>query len=242
MTAVDLVTVRLTWAEEVVLPPAPHWLRGALAARFPDNPLFHQHDGTRVLYRYPQVQYRWDEEGPMILGLGEAARFLSAVEWAGMQLQVGPHRLTLRDVVCRFRRHTIRPTPNLLRFTLMAPWLPFSQENYQRYQSLGPAEQAAERDRLAVAGLLIALRGFGVEFPGRLFAAFEVHSAPWCPYKGIRLLGFRGTLLANVDLPDGFAFGRATSHGFGWLCRDCPLSCPEEKSDDDRSPSRGVEP
>jgi hypothetical protein len=93
-------------------------------------------------------------------------------------------------------------------------------------------ERAAERDRLAVAELLMALRGVGVEFPGRLFAAVEVRSACPCRYKDLTLLGFRGTLLANVDLPDGFGIGRATSHGYGWLSR-APHEWKEEGAGDE---------
>src|SRR5438477_267012 len=101
MSAVDIVTVRLTWAEDVQVGPSAQLLRGAIAECFPDNPLFHQHEGDRVLYRYPAIQYRWDGEGAVVVG-------------------------------------------------------------------------------------------------------------------------FSGTLLANVDLPDGFAFGRAVSHGHGWLFRVSP--------------------
>jgi Cas6b C-terminal domain/Cas6b N-terminal domain len=229
MSAVDLVTIRLTWVEEAPARLAPHLLRGAVADRFPDNPLFHQHNGERLLYRYPQVQYRWDRDGPMIVALGEAARFLTGVEWTGMELRIGEYLLTIRDAVYSFRRHEIRPSPLLMRYRFIAPWLPFSQENYQCYRSMNVAQQVAERDRLAVAGLLISLRGFGVDFPGRLYAAFELHGARTCHYKGVDLLGFHGRLLANVDLPDGFALGRAVSHGYGWLCREAPDPLSEER-------------
>ena len=232
MSAVDLVTIRLTWVQDAPMRPAPHLLRGAVADRFPDNPLFHQHDGERVVYRYPQMQYRWDREGPMIVALGEAARFLTGVDWAGMELRIGGEFLTVRDAVYSFRRHEIRPSPRLMRYRFVAPWLPLSQENYQRYRSMNAAQQVAERDRLAVAGLLIALRGFGVDFPGRLFAAFELHGARPCHYKGVDLLGFHGRLLANVDLPDGFALGRAVSHGYGWLCGDAPDLTSRRSADD----------
>ncbi len=226
MSVIDLVTIRLNWAEVVVVQPAPHLLRGALAARFPEDPLLHQHEGERNLYRYPQVQYRWDEEGPIVLGLGEGARVLATVAWAGLQLQLGEQVLTVRDAVCHFRRHEIRPASRLLRFAFLTPWLPFSQKNYLRYQTLSPAEQAGERDRLAVAGVLTALRGCGVNFPEQLYAAVEVTSSLPCPYKEVSLLGFQGNLVANVDLPDGFAIGRATSHGYGWLC---PISAPSAR-------------
>jgi len=37
------------------------------------------------------------------------------------------------------------------------------------------------------------------------------------PYKGQKLMGFKGTLVANVDLPDDIAIGKAVS--YGWLVR-----------------------
>ncbi len=236
MNPVDLVTIRLIWDRDEHLPWAPHWLRGAIAERFTDNPLFHQHDHERLVYRYPSVQYRWDREGPIILGLGEGARFLVGVDWVGMELRIGEQVMTVRDALCHFRRHHICPAPRLLRYRFVSPWLPFSQENYQRYRGMTPAEQAAERDRLAVANLLMALRGVDVEFPGRLYAAFELHSARQCHYKDVSLLGFRGNLLANVDIPDDFAIGRATSHGYGWLCRPSTQS-PDEERDARNLPS-----
>jgi hypothetical protein len=133
---------------------------------------------------------------------------------------LGEQQVTVRDAVCKFQRHEIRPSLRLLRYWLASPWLPLSQANYERYRLMNRSQQALERDRLAVAGLLIALRGYGVDFPDRLYAAFEMYSCRACLYKGVSLLGFRGQVLANVELPDGFAFGRATSHGYGWLCRD----------------------
>jgi hypothetical protein len=222
MSVVDVVTIRFQWVENDYLRPAPHLLRGAVADHFRDNPLFHQHDGGRVVYRYPQVQYRWDREGPMIVGIAEGAQFLSAVDWPGIQLRIGDRCMTVRDVVYSFRRHEIQSSPRLLRYTFVSPWLPFSQDNYQRYRGMVWADQVAERDRLAVAGLLVGLRGFGVEFSDRLYAAFELRRMKRCEYKGVELLGFLGRLLTNVDLPDGFALGRAVSHGFGWIVRAQP--------------------
>jgi hypothetical protein len=236
MTTVDLLTLRLTWVEAAPVRPAAHLLRGAVAALFPDNPLFHQHDGDQVIYRHPLVQYRWDRDEPILFAIGGAAQSLVGIDWVGRSLRIGEQYVTIRDAVCAFHQHTICPVERLLRYRFMAPWLPFNQENHRKYRSLPFAEREAERDRLAVAGLLIALRGFGVDFRTRLYAAFECHAARPCRYKGVELLGFRGRLLANVDLPDGFALGRAVSHGYGWLCREDHLSF-EGRKHHDRHPA-----
>jgi hypothetical protein len=213
---VDQITVRLRLAGGTP-PPAPQRLRGAIAARFPGDPLFHQHAGDGLLYRLPRIQYRWDGEGPVLLGLQEGARRLLEVDWPGMELRLGNGRVTVAEAECAFQQFDVRMASHLLRYRLMAPWLPFSQENYARYRGLGPAAQAVERDRLARAGILIGLRGLGVEVSERLFVAVEGVSPERCDYKGIDLLGFWGRVLANLELPPGFAFGRSVSHGYGWV-------------------------
>src|SRR5262245_32021462 len=120
MSTVDLLTVRLTWAEVAEVRPAPHLLRGAVAALFPNDPAFHQHEGGRLLYRYPPVQYRWDRRGPALLGLGDGVCLLAGTEWAGRRLPLGGRVLTVREATCDFRRHQIRPVGRLLRYRLAA--------------------------------------------------------------------------------------------------------------------------
>lgn len=220
MKTVDIVRVHLSWLEDNPGPPAAHLLRGALGDHFRDNPLFHQHEETGFVYRYPLVQYRWDCRGAALLGLGDGAQVLVRSHWPGMELQIGGRTLHVRDAVCEFHRHSIILTDYLVRYRFMAPWLPFNQDLIRRYRDLSPEAQVRERDRLAVAGLLLGLRGFGVKIQGRLFAAFEMRSREPCQYKQIELLGFHGRLLTNLDLPDGFALGRAVSHGYGWIERD----------------------
>jgi hypothetical protein len=214
--SVDQITVRLRFAGGPTR-PAPYHLRGAIAAQFADDSLFHQHAVEGLLYRVPRIQYRWDDEGPMLVGLEEGARRLLEVAWPGMVLRLGKERVTVCDAECAFQRFQVSMVPHLLRYRLMAPWLPFSQENYARYQSLGPVAQALERDRLARGGILISLRELDVRLSEHLFVAVEGVTPERCSYKGIDLLGFWGRVLANVALPPGFAFGRAVSHGYGWI-------------------------
>jgi hypothetical protein len=134
-----------------------------------------------------------------------------------MELRLGPECVTVSDAECAFQRFEVRMAPHLLRYRLAAPWLPFSQENYDHYRTLEAAAQAQERDRLARAGILIGLRALGVEVREHLFVAVESVSPTNCDYKGIGLLGFWGRVLTNIHLPPGFAFGRSVSHGYGWV-------------------------
>ena len=217
MKSIDIATVRLILADPARTPPSAHLLRGAIASLFGENSLFHQHDSGGLLYRYPKIHYRWDSSGPFVLGFGEGVRALLDLPWPGLSLRIGQRSLNVLEVECSFQQHEIRPTERLVRYRFGSPWIPFNQENHARYRTMSPEEQAAERDRLAVAGLLMGLRGIGIDVDYRLYASFEMRVSRPCPYKDVSLTGFLGTLLANLDLPDGLAIGRAVSHGYGWF-------------------------
>jgi hypothetical protein len=232
----QIAVVRLIWIDPNPGPPAPRLLRGAIADRFRGNALFHQHGSEGLVYRYPRIQYRWDHSGAAVIGFGDGVQSLMDLPWPGLSLRLGSRFLTVLDAECSLRRHVVKPTDRLIRYRFGSPWIPFNQDNIPRYRAMSPEEQAAERDRLAVAGLLIGLRGLGVGISFRLYASFESRASQRasfesrasqrCEYKNLSLTGFRGTLLANLDLPDGMAIGRAVSHGYGWLTRELSIAEP----------------
>lgn len=215
MKDVDQLIVRLKFDRDVR--PTTEYLRAAIASLFPANPLFHQHTENKLIYRMPQIQYRWDEHGPLIVGLLAGAEQLLTVEWPGLELRLGNDRVRVTDAEVSFLRCQVKIAPHLMRYEFVAPWLPFSQQNYERYQLLANTEQPSERDRLARAGILISLRGMGVEITERIYVAVEYATPVKCNYKGVSLLGFSGIVLVNLVLPSGFAFGKAISHGYGWI-------------------------
>ncbi len=222
LTKIPLAHVELRWDRELAgggTETRAKQLRGALAGAFADDDLFHQHDRAsgKVLYRYPQVQYRWRGGRGLVVGWGAAAGRLLTMPWLDLTLRLGDDAVMVSDAALTMHYGPFGVSQQLLRYHLVTPVLLFNAENYHRYQAMGPAEQQVERDRLLVAGLLTALRGVDVKFPERLYATFtDIHLRP-SHYKGQELLGISGKLLCNAVLPDGFALGHAVSHGFGWL-------------------------
>ena len=187
MTTIDMVMVRLCFDRSERLHPTPPLATRRHRSAFHDNGLFHQHKDDQLVYRYPQIQYRWDEIRPDARRPGRREqRFLVNAPWPGMALRLGPHDDVIQDAFCEFRRHALRVTSQLLRYQFADPWLPFSQDNYRRYQKMSAADQAYERDRLARANHLIGLRGFGVEVAERLYVAVDNVRATTCRYKDAR--------------------------------------------------------
>ncbi len=191
-------------------------LRGAVASAVRDSPLFHQHDGEgRPLYRYPRIQYRWDEGVGEIVGWKEGADALESFRWDALTIRLDGRKVSIEEIDVKRERVAFSLLKRLRRHHLRSPVLVFSQKTYSRYRAMNEAEQILERDRLLVAQSLIALRGLGIECPATLYAAFCDVKAYQCPYKEQKLLGFKGTILSNIEMPSGFALGRATSHGYG---------------------------
>ncbi|HYN79299.1 MAG TPA: CRISPR-associated endonuclease Cas6 [Lamprocystis sp. (in: g-proteobacteria)] len=194
-------------------------LRGALGHAFRDDGLFHQHDPVtgKLIYRYPRIHYRWRDGRGLVAGWGEAASRLLALPWLDLTLLLGADPVVISDAVVTLTQGQFGVGERLRYYRLETPVLLFNQANYRAYLAMPESGQRAERERLLVSNLLIALRGLDVTFPERLYASFsQLRSCP-CHYKGERLLGLTGEVATNAVLPDGFALGHAVSHGFGWL-------------------------
>lgn len=223
LAKIPCAQVALTWDRDLPGRPAQRTrqLRGALATAFRDDALFHQHDPAtgKALYRYPRVQYRWHAGRGLVIGWAEAATRLLDRPWLDLSVRLGEESVTIADAALTLNHGEFALSQRLEHYRLRSPVLLFNQENYRRYQQMAEPAQRLERDRLLVANLLSALRGLDVTFPERLYATFTQIQAQPCHYKNQDLLGIGGEFVANVAVPEGFAFGHAVSHGYGWLTR-----------------------
>lgn len=214
--------VELCWDREIPGPAATRagQLRGAIAAAFTTDNWFHQHaTNGQPLYRYPQVQYRWHGGHGLIIGWLTAAERLLALPWLDLELRLGAATaVRISDVRLETRHAPFGIGERLRHYRFVSPVLLFNQRVYAAYRTMTTAPQRqAERDRLLVANLLIALRGLGIHFPERLYATFTQCTTVSCHYKRQELIGVQGEFVSNALLPNGLGIGHAVSHGFGWL-------------------------
>ena len=221
LASIPFAEVELRWDRDLNGGPQGRTkqLRGALANAFRGDDLFHQHDllTGKALYRYPRVQYRWRHGRGLVVGWGEAADRLLALPWLELNLLLGEDAVVVADAALTLTQGRFGVGERLGHYRLATPVLLLNQENYRRYHTMNEAEQRSERERLLVANLLIAMRGLDVTFPERLYATLADLKPCPCHYKGEKLLGLTGEVATNAALPDGFSFGHAVSHGFGWL-------------------------
>ena len=193
-------------------------LRGALGTQFAEADLLHQHmPNGKFAYRYPRVQYRWEDGAGLVFGWETAAAVLSDLPWLDVSARFGGRNAQVEEAVIAVGTGEFSVIDRLVRYRLLTPVLLFNQENYRKYRELPTNERDTECDRLLVAQILTALRGMDILFPERLYAAFVTRKTRVRTYKGQSLLGIEGTIVTNAGLPNGFGIGHAVSHGYGWM-------------------------
>ena len=141
--------------------------------------------------------------------------------WPGVSIRLREHERTIAQVdwtVSAIQRAFSR---RLVRYDLGAPWIALNQENHARYRALDGDARRAELDRILVGNLLTMSQAFGWFYDTQetVYAAFEPAREITCVVKDVSLLGFEGSFVTNLDLPDELAVGRSVSHGFGWFRR-----------------------
>jgi hypothetical protein len=220
LAQIPFASVELRWCSPLSgsVSSRSRQLRGAIAHAFTQDNRFHQYDAQgKPLYRYPQIQYRWQQGYGVIVGWYSGAETLLNVPWLDLALRLGEDEVMVTDAVISTQLAQFGVSPYLSHYHLITPVLLFNQDNYKKYQKLDNHAQCYERDRLLIAQLLTALRGLGVTCEAQLYAAFTHTKTTTCHYKNQAMIGIEGNLVTNLLLPSGFAVGHAVSHGYGWI-------------------------
>lgn len=199
---------------------AARW-RGAVGALFSDDSAFHGHDGEQTAPHTPEVHYRWVEGQPALYAIGSAAQRAMAHPWPGTSVRIGDDARSVLHVdwsVSSVQRAFSR---RLVRYEFGAPWIALNQANHARYKPLDERGRRALLDRIVVGNLLTMSQGFGwfYEPDETVYAAFDPTREVPCVVKDTSLIGFEGSFVTNLELPDDLALGRSVSHGFGWFRR-----------------------
>jgi hypothetical protein len=224
--------IRFRWSDNsnfTDITPSVQMLRGAVAKHFRNNDLFHQHNGDgSLIYRYPRIQYRWDNPkysdksgyigDGMLVAYGDGVEALTELFISDFnELELGQQRVVPVETTCEMRKCTIEISNKLYEYYFRSPWLPLKQEKYEHFKTLTAKAQQLELNRILCGNILTATRDLGLNFDSTVYTWFMEKKRMRCRYKDLQLQGFTGKFITNVKLPDDFALGSKVAHGYGWL-------------------------
>jgi len=192
------------------------WLRGAVVSQI-RRPEFHQHRDGGVIYRHPLIRYDVSRGCAEIAGLSEGALLLRSVP-AFDTFELG--RDSLR--VCQRRVHTGRvtvgPTADPMTYVFRTPYLALNQDNYQDWETGSDPARKRLLSRIVVGNLLSLSKSIGLHVSERLRAEVDLRPCGLHTLKpGVELLGFRGSIRINFQLPERWGIGKSSARGFGTL-------------------------
>ncbi|MEL6195344.1 MAG: CRISPR-associated endonuclease Cas6, partial [Bacteroidota bacterium] len=215
MNTLNILTI--SFEEEIHAKQLPAF-RGAIAQKAgKEASLFHQHEGNKLRYRYPLIQYKTFFRKPSMVclqdGVEEIHAFFSQPDWSIMlhdkkmelhihNMKLHQHRLQL------FQQYFSYRIPN---------WLALNQKNWKAYQEMDSLlERIHFLERILLGNILSFAKGVGWHIEGEV----KVHILKLGDHypvsmKGVTLRAFPVTFKTNVSLPLHIGLGGKVSHGFG---------------------------
>jgi len=202
--------------------------RGAIAPLFPEENIYHNHEGKSLMYRYPLIQYKLIEGRISIVGINEGAASVENHFHCGQSLTL---RLYDKDMELRVsNKMTYYYIPESFEksenYYFLRGWLPLNQENYMKYLN---AESISEKisllDNILSANILSLFSGFGYYSENRSVARIvEIISSDTVKYKDNEMLSFNVRFKCNAALPEFCGLGKGASRGFGTIFKSHPKS------------------
>lgn len=192
--------------------------RGAIGRKVgPDAVLFHQHEGEKLRFAYPLIQYKQMNGKPTIICIGEGVdeihRFFAKADWS---ITIGHKHLPMR--IERLSLDTVEmglsATP--IRYRL-SHWAALNQRNHQEYQRLeGIVAKTKYLEQKLTGNILSFAKGIGwhIDQPIEV-TILDMTEAPRVTIKGIPLVNFNLTFSCNVMLPSLIGLGGKVSVGMG---------------------------
>lgn len=184
--------------------------------------LFHNHsnDNGELRYSYPLIQYKRLDGKATIVAIGKGLEvvwdFFNGEEF---NLRLGRRYINLQ-VNCIFNNSTDIITSNECMYKYkIVNWLPFNQDNYNKYFSTDIISEKVDiLESILVGNILSMLKGCGITATTTIQAKITSISKPKSmEYKHVPLVSLDIDFQTNTPLPPMIGLGKHPSVGFGTI-------------------------
>ena len=210
-----LKILRLTLHSDAPMHGDAAKLRGFFATSFNEYALLHQHMTDKLIYRYPLIQYKMLDDGPLVLGINEGAEILKEIYDKFDEIKLGDSNYTIMERGVTVKSEEFGCTETILSYRFAMPWLALSQENYAQYMGASLEDRKDLLRRILVGNLLSASKGLGYVAKEHIRLELGRMQDEICLLKGTKVTGFRGEFTTCFAIPDHMGLGKSVSRGYG---------------------------
>ena len=214
-----LKILRLTLHSDAPMHGDAAKLRGFFATSFNEYALLHQHTTDKLIYRYPLIQYKMLDDGPLVLGINEGAEILKEIYDKFDEIKLGDSNYSIMERGVTVKSEEFGCTEEIQSYRFAMPWLALSQENYARYMGASLGDRKDLLRRILVGNLLSASKGLGYVAKEHIRLELGRMQDEICLLKGTKVTGFRGEFMTCFAIPDHMGLGKSVSRGYGAVTR-----------------------
>ncbi|MGL4772413.1 MAG: CRISPR-associated endonuclease Cas6 [Clostridium sp.] len=189
-------------------------LRGYLGNKYKENDLLHNHDGNKVLYRYPVVQYKVIDKTPMIIGINEGVESV-------LKIGVNEDEFTIRDkkiesfqISIEKSNATLGTCGDYITYEFKTPWIALNQKNINEYNKLNNIGKEEFLKKILIGNIISLSKGVGYQVEEKLSCWLDVRERTVAT-KNVKHIGFTGKFKVNFNIPNYLGIGKMVSKGFG---------------------------
>lgn len=189
-------------------------LRGYFGQKYIDNDLYHNHSGSKTIYRYPEIQYKVIGHKPMVLGINEGAKALAQTVLFEESINIGTRVYPIAQCTINSQHYQPQFLEDMKNYRFLTPWMALNQKNYGQYTKLKPEERKSFLERILTGNILSFFKGikYHAEHPIQVVLTVDDLNVK---LKNKMMVGFKGSFKTNLLLPDYIGLGKSVSRGLG---------------------------
>lgn len=198
------------------------WFRGAVIHAMQNaDVLFHNHlDGEKLRFGYPLIQYKRIRRKAAIVcvGVGTEAigQFFSS---CCFDVRIGKRLVTLEVESMQANQPLVQVWQDMFDYRIRN-WLPFNEENYEKYKAMeGLKDKAELLESILTGNLRSFAKGMGMDYELRQKIECTITSLgdPYLVthYNGVEMTAFNADFKTNISLPNYIGVGKGVSIGRG---------------------------
>lgn len=185
-------------------------IRGYFGNLYKEEDLFHNHSGEcEFIYRLPLIQYKVIEGQLTIVGINEGSELVAKEFLKHKTIPLGNAVFTNFETQLEIKTEELRVTEELFSYRFETPWLPINQKNLKAYKN-----GELDLDRVLSNNILTIFKGCKIEADKKIMVKGEYEEKS-IKMKDIHMIGFGGSFVTNVKIPEYLGLGSRGANGFG---------------------------
>lgn len=211
----NILTIRF---ENELKPYEVSLFRGAVINSLDEKlMLFHDHEGDKLRYSYPLIQYKRIGGRAAIVclqqGSADIGEFFSSNNFT---MHIGERIMDAKISSVIPLRYNVQVWDKSFKYSINR-WIPFNSDNFQKYQQIeGIAEKITFLEKILIGNILSFAKGLDIWFEGQVDCTITKLSEPFfVTAKGVKMACFNAEFQTNVSIPNFVGLGKHVSIGFG---------------------------